>query len=143
MSRRRATALLPSTSWRRGGRYPRLVVWWRGLMGLLSVGEAARYQAKTGRNYLYCADGYAGDTERCLMPAVVQVEYENQDDNSWSSVWLCAHHAARFRKAVERDERREAARLPRPPGGRLKRQGRAVTAWANLNNVEEVLTEPW
>lgn len=111
-------------------------------MSLLSVGEAAHYREKTGRLYLYCDSGRYGEAdEKCLMPATEEVEFENED-GSWSTQWLCTSHAARFRKLVERDQRREAARLPRAPGGRLKRQGKAVTMWANLNKVREDFTEP-
>jgi hypothetical protein len=74
------------------------------------------------------------------MPALVQVEYENED-RSWSSLWLCTMHAERFQKSVERDERRAGLRLPRPPGGQAKRSKGALERWANVNTIEEVLTD--
>lgn len=133
MSRvRRSLPVLPTTSWRRGGRQPRVMVWLRGLMELLTVGEAAHYRAKTGRLYMDCQSGGS-----CLMAACESVEVPS-DGGGYSTLWLCTTHAAWYRRQIELEERRARAQLGKAPGGRVRRQQVALlNSGQYLTDVDE------
>lgn len=101
-----------------------------GIMELLGVVGAARYQARTGRLYVAC-DAPGG----CLMAAVEDVYAGEVEDGVEGTLWLCTLHAAWWRRLVAETihrDLRQAAKAARVTltGGRVSRSQAAKDRWA-------------